>query len=147
MANPRAHAPQPELELRTAEEIEREVEAASDNANEKLVALINACKRVARELTYAHCAAELEKLWGPHGRHVTSATLRACLDGTERNYFRLEWARWFADRSDDVKAHLHAWLVDMPAKTWQRLYEDLCLTIYEEFPNQAKKLIRKAETR
>jgi hypothetical protein len=150
MAVARAIAPemQPALELRSREEIERETEEASDAAGEQLTALINACKRVARELSYGHCADELEKLWGRHGRHVTAPTLRACCEGIERNYFRVEWAHWFAQQSDDVAAILREWGgARAPKKTPAEELEDLKRALLEEFPKQAAKLIRKAETR
>lgn len=151
MAVAKARTPQPQLELRTREEIERDeadAETLSDELGAQLVALINGCKRVARELGYVSCAEALEKIWGRHGRHVTEPLLRACFGNVEtgRNYFRVEWAQWFAQHSDEVVAILRTW-GGVPTKTAEQELVDLKLTIAEEFPNQAKKMIRKAATR
>jgi hypothetical protein len=148
MAVAKLRAPQPELDLRSPEEIEREIEAESDRLGKQLTELITACKTVARSLGWGYCASELEKLWGPHGRHVAAPSFRACLENVERNYFRIEWAQWFAQHSDDVAAILREWGgAAAPTKTPEQELEDLKRTLLEEFPKQASKLIRKAETR
>lgn len=149
MAVAKAKAPQPELELRTQDEIEQDdanAEALSDDLGEQLTKLINACKKVARELGITYCVDSLERIWGRHGRHVTEPLLRACLGNVERNYFRVEWAQWFAQHSDEVAAILREW-GGVPTKSVEQELIDLKLTIAEEFPRQAKGVIRKAATR
>lgn len=133
---------------RQAEEAERDAERDADDQHLLFTQLIAACKRVARELTYGFCADELQRIWGQHGRHVTSAGLRACCEGVERNYFRIEWAMWFARQSEEV-AQIVREMGGAPApkKTPQQELDDLKNTLREEYPRQAQKLIRKAETR
>ncbi len=97
---------------------------------------------------YDACAFALTRRWGTdeHGRPVSPAQLRASLSSsTERNYFRLEWADWFACRSGDI-ADLLARRVK-PAKTDRELYDDLVSEVREELPRRAESIVRKARTR
>lgn len=94
---------------------------------------------------YDACAAALSRRWAPEGRHVTGALLRACVEGVERNNFRLEWAYWFADQDQDIAALLARKV--KPTKTEAELRADLEAEIREEYPKQAEKLIRRARAR
>jgi hypothetical protein len=110
--------------------------------------VLAACRAVARELTYDVCARELDRIWGDRGRPVSGAVLRAALNGTERNYFRLEWLIWFARQSEDV-AQLAREIggAGLPAKTPEQELEDLHEVLRNEYPRQADRLIRKARSR
>lgn len=94
---------------------------------------------------YDAVAAELDRRWGKKGRPVSASVLRAALNDTERNNFRLEWADWFAARDPDI-ADLLARRVK-PEKTDRRMLDDYRATVREEFPRQADRLERKARAR
>lgn len=109
---------------------------------------IVAMRELARELTYQVCAAKLDAIWGSKGRPVSASVLRAALEGTERNYFRFEWCIWFARHSEDVALYMREiGGAALPVKTPEQELNDLKATIREEYPKQAVKLIRKAESR
>lgn len=105
-----------------------------------------AMRAVARELTYEVCAAALDRRWGTKGRPVSASLLRAALNDTERNNFRLEWADWFARRSKDV-ADLLACRTK-PTKTPEEVLADLEAELREELSHKrADQLIRRARAR
>jgi hypothetical protein len=109
--------------------------------------LIAACRAVARELTHEVCARELDKIWGDRGRPVSAAVLRAALNDARGNYFRAEWVIWFARQSEDV-AQIAREIggAGLPKKTPEQELEDLKNVLRSEYPKQAQRLIRKAET-
>lgn len=96
---------------------------------------------------YDAVASELDKRWGTdrHGRGVSASQLRAALNDAERNYFRLEWADWFAARSPEI-ADLLARRVK-PTKTPEQMLRDLEAELREELPKRADAVIRRARTR
>lgn len=108
--------------------------------------ILTACRAVAKTLTYEHCAAELDAIWGERGRPVSASTLRAAMSGTERNYFRIEWAFWFARQSDAV-GELLLEIVGRgrPKKKAEDELRDLKALVRESYPKHAAALIRKAE--
>lgn len=109
--------------------------------------LITACRAVSRLITVEVCARELDRIWGDRGRPVSAAVLRAALNGAERNYFRLEWAIWFARQSEEVAELLREIGGNgKPKKTPEEELEDLKSILRTEYPKQAEKLIRKAAT-
>lgn len=125
-------------------------ELARDADDQALVfeGLLAACRACARLLTVEVCARELDRIWGDRGRPVSAAVLRAALNGTERNYFRLEWAIWFARQSEDV-AELLLEIVGQgkPKKTPEEELADLKKLVRDELSHKrAEALIRKAET-
>ena len=108
--------------------------------------LMVACRAVARELTFERCAAALDAIWGDRGRPVSAAVLRAALSGTERNYFRVEWAIWFARHSEDVAdVLLEIAGRGKPKKTPEEELRDLKEIVRRELGATGNKLIRKAE--
>lgn len=96
---------------------------------------------------YDAVANELEARWAVFGRPVSASVLRAALspEGNERNYFRLEWADWFAARSPEI-ADLLARRVK-PTKTPQQQIADLEAELREELPKRADAVIRRARAR
>jgi hypothetical protein len=93
----------------------------------------------------AACAAALDKRWGEDGRPVSESTLGAALRDSERNYFRLEWADWFAARSPEI-AELLARRIK-PVKTPEQELEDLKAELRSELPKRADAVIRNARAR
>jgi hypothetical protein len=135
-----------------AEQLGLAITAAPDSPDEGdeqallLEHLVAACRAVARELTYEACAKSLDAIWGERGRPVSASVLRAGLSGTERNYFRVEWAFWFARRSETVaEILLEVAGRARPKKKPEDELRDLKALIREELPKRATALIRKAE--
>ena len=108
-----------------------------------------ACRSVVREgRTWDSIAKELDAIWDPVGRGVSAGVLRATLaPNSERNYFRFEWAIWFARQSEEC-ADLLAEIIGRgkPKKTPEQELQDLKDLLREELPKRAASLIRKAET-
>jgi hypothetical protein len=126
-----------------------DIERDGDDQALLFEALVGACRAVARELGYDACAAALDAIWGERGRPVSAAVMRAALNGTERNYFRVEWAIWFARRSEHVADILLeiAGRGSRPRKTAEQELEDLKALLRDELSHKrAEQLIRKAGT-
>ena len=95
---------------------------------------------------YDAVAAALDARWGAKGRPVSASTLRAALADSERNYFRLEWADWFAARDRDI-ADLLARRVK-PAKTDAERLTDLEAEMREELSHKrVEQVLRRARAR
>jgi hypothetical protein len=93
-------------------------------------------------------ASALDKIWGDRGRPVSASVLRAATNGTERNYFRFEWALWFARRSEECgELLLEAMGRGKAAKTPDVELRDLQQVLLEEYPRQAAKLIQRGRAR
>lgn len=108
--------------------------------------LWSAMRAVARELGYEACASALDRRWGEKGRPVSASLLRAALNDAERNYFRLEWADWFARQSKDV-ADLLASRVK-PKKAPDELLADLEAELRETLSHKAaEQVLRRARAR
>lgn len=108
--------------------------------------LWGALRAIARELTYEVCAAELDKRWGPKGRPVSASLLRAALNDTERNNFRLEWVFWFAKKSELIaELVLEIGGRGRARKKPENELRDLKELMRRELGSVANKLIRKAE--
>lgn len=146
-----ARAPQLSIVgLKTPEEIaaeETEMQMRRERRGVLRARLMAALREFARERQMNTCATELDKddaLFGG-GKGVAASTLRACLEGVERNYFRLDWILWFAEESEDV-ADLLCQIAGRgkAEKTPEEELEDLKAQLRAEFPRQADKLIRKA---
>jgi hypothetical protein len=134
-----------QLELVT--ETEQEREAYDDHVRSWRDDVVMACRAVARELGYDTCAAGLDRQWGPLGRPVSASALRSALHDAERNNFRFEWVRWFADRSEDVRELLaEAAGTGKPKKTAEEELRDLKAAMRAELGKVGERLIRKAET-
>lgn len=110
--------------------------------------LVAACRTVARELTVEYCAKSLDAIWGDRGRPVSASVLRSALNpgGANYNYFRVEWAIWFARKSD----HVAELLLEIggsarPKKKPEDELRDLKALVKEALPKHAAALIRKAE--
>lgn len=105
-----------------------------------------ACRQVCRELGYERCANELDAIWSKVGRGVSASTLKATLaPNGERNYFRFEWAIWFAQQSEEV-ADLLLEIAGRgkPEKTPEEELRDLKELMRRELGATGNKLIRKA---
>jgi hypothetical protein len=127
--------------------VERERQRELDDERLLFERLMKACREVCRELGYDRCAAELDAIWSPLGRHVSAGVLRQTLaPNTERNYFRLEWIIWFARQSEEV-ADLVLEVIGRgrPKKKPEDELRDLKELIRAELPKRAAALIRKAE--
>lgn len=101
--------------------------------------------RLARERQFAVCAEELDaddKAFGG-GKGVGASTLRACVEGTERNYFRLDWLFWFLEESDELASVLME-AIGLPQKDPKEELQDLRDIVRAELPKQAERMIRKA---
>jgi hypothetical protein len=113
------------------------------------VKLMAAIRGVARELQISNCADELEfddqAFNEGRGKGVSPATLRSCLEGTERNYFRLDWILWFAEQSEEI-ADLLCEVAGRgkPQKSPEEELADLKEIVRSEYPKQADRLLRKA---
>lgn len=108
--------------------------------------LFIAMRAVAREHGYEACASALDRRWGDKGRPVSASLLRAALNDAERNYFRLEWADWFARRSKDVADLLASRM--KPTKTPEEMLADLEAEVREELSHKrAEQVLRRARTR
>lgn len=136
------------LEDQAAVEAERQRDA--DEQRVWFVKLLAACKAVTRERTIERCANELEAIWIEHdGRTVSPAVLGAALKTSEgagsRNYFRIEWAYYFARFSEEVAdLLLEAAGRGLPQKAPAEELEDLKEIVRAEYPKQADRLLRKA---
>lgn len=133
--------------LEDPEELAKDREREADDQALLFEHVLAACRAVARDLTYDACARELDRIWGERGRPVSAAVLRAALNDARGNYFRLEWLIWFARQSEDV-AQLAREIggAGLPKKTPEQELEDLKNVLRSEYPKQAQRLIRKAET-
>lgn len=108
--------------------------------------LWSAMRAVTRDLGYETCASALDRRWGEKGRPVSASLLRAALNDAERNYFRLEWADWFARQSKDVADLLAARV--KPKKTADEMYEDLITELRETLSHKAaEQVLRRARAR
>jgi hypothetical protein len=130
--------------------IAREKEEEIEDQRDLFMRFSAACRAVIRDLTADVVANELEAIWGELGRHVSSGVLKQTLAQGEvfnRNYFRFEWAIWFARQSEDC-AELLAEIIGRgkPKKTAEQELADLKSVLHSEYPRQATRLIRKAET-
>lgn len=134
--------------LEDPEEAKREAEREADEQVLLFEHMLAACRAVARELTYDACATALDRIWGDRGRPVSSAVLRAALNDSRGNYFRLEWAIWFARQSEEVASVL-AEIIGLGAssKPPDEELEDLKEVLLEEYPRQAQRLIRRARAK
>lgn len=94
---------------------------------------------------YEAVATELDRIWGPLGRPVSASQLRAALQDSERNNFRLEWIDWFTLVDPDIAA-INAHRVRGP-KTDKEELEDLRAEIRETYPKHGEQVIRKARAR
>jgi hypothetical protein len=61
-----------------------------------------ACRAIAEARTFAKVAGELDGIFCPEGRPVSTGMLHNTLDDHERNYLRAEWIPVFAQYSDEV---------------------------------------------
>lgn len=126
----------------------REIERDADEQGLLFERLLAACKAVARERTYDVVAAALDAIWGSdkRGRPVSSSVLRAALNDARGNYFRLEWALWFARESEEV-ADLLLEIAGRgrPTKKPEDELADLQQVVRREYPNQAEKMIAKSK--
>lgn len=112
--------------------------------------LMAALRQHAREYQINAAASELDQddaTFGG-GKGVSASTLRSCLEGTERNYFRLDWLFWFAEESEEI-ADIVMEIAGRgkPVKKPEDELRDLKEALRQEFPKQADKLIRKGQTR
>jgi hypothetical protein len=129
-------------------EAKRDREREIERQQELLSRFFKACREVCREQTYERAANELDDIWAPLGRGVSPSVLKATLSpGNERNYFRWEWAIWFATQSEDV-ADLLCEVAGRgkPKKSPEEELRDLQNIVRSEYPKQAERLIRKAGT-
>jgi len=94
---------------------------------------------------YNACAAELDRIWGPEGRPVSASQLRAALEDSERNNFRLEWIDWFAAMDSDIAA-IMAHRARGPKSDKEEL-EDLRAEVRETYPKHSEQVIRRARAR
>lgn len=120
--------------------------AADDLDPVLLERLLVACRRVANTMTVDECATALEGIWGERNRPVAASQLRAALNSTERNYFRVEWAFWFSRHSEEVRDLLLEVIGHgKPKKPPDVGLRDLKTVVREAFPKHADALFRKAE--
>lgn len=111
-------------------------------------AFVAACRVCVRDAGgYDPVTAQLEAIWGELGRHVSAGVLKSTLSEGEqnRNYFRFEWAIWFARQSEDCAALLGK-IIDKPAKTPEEELRDLKALMRRKLGTVAEELIRKAES-
>lgn len=139
-----------QLSMAVDDPAEAEKERSREADDQRLLAerFYAACRAVVRESSWDAVAKELDAIWDPAGRGVSAGVLRATLaPNSERNYFRFEWAIWFARQSDDV-ADLLAEIIGRgkPKKTPEQELADLKQAIRAELPKRAEHLIRKAAT-
>lgn len=142
-------AVQTEMDVADPAELAREREREVEDQQELLQRFFKACREVVREWGgYDKVAAELDEIWAPIGRSVAGSTLKVTLAaGNERNYFRFEWAIWFA-RNDEDCADLLAEIIGKgkPKKAPQDELRDLHAELRTRYPKDADKIIRKAAT-
>lgn len=141
-------AVQTEMEVSDPQETQREREREIEAQQDILQRFFKACREVCRELGYERCANELDAIWAPLGRGVNPSTLKMTLaPGNERNYFRFEWAIWFARQNDDVAEALAEIIgAARPKKKPEDELRDLQEIVRGEYPKQAERIIRKAAT-
>ncbi len=143
-------APQLEMPVDDPAELEKERQREVDEQHLVLGRFFAACREVVRETSWDHVANQLEAIWGPLGRHVSSGVLKLTLSASngERNYFRWEWSIWFA-RNSEACADLLAEIIGRgrPKKDPADELRDLKDVIRNEYPKQAERLIRKGETK
>lgn len=95
---------------------------------------------------YDGCAYRLNLRWGEEGRHVTAGSLRAALETSERNNFRLEWSYWFAEQSNEIAVLLARQV--KPQKTADQKLADTDDEIRETLSHkQAEALFRRRDAR
>jgi hypothetical protein len=143
-----AAGPQLAMVVDDPAEIQREKEREVEAQQEIFAAFFKAVREVCREHGYEFCANALDAVWAPLGRGVSASTLKMTLaPGNERNYFRFEWAIWFARQSDDV-AEVLAEIIGAarPQKKPEDELRDLQDIVRSEYPRQAEKIIRRAAT-
>lgn len=140
----------PQLEMAVADPAAHE-KARQAEADEQALLyerVVHACRALARELTMESCATQIDAIWGDRGHPVSAAVLRAALGDSRGNYFRFEWAVWFARQDGgDAVAELLLEIAGRglsPKKPEDEL-RDLHEAIRNEFPKQAEKLIRKGK--
>lgn len=136
--------------LKTQEEADAEAALeAADRERRGIMRhrLMAAIRDFARLRQQNVCATELDKddsVFGG-GKGVSASAFRACLEGTERNYFRLDWLFWFVDESDEVADLIvEIGKRGLSQKTPEEELQDLRDLVRQEMPKQADKLIRKA---
>lgn len=128
-------------------ENQAEIDQEADDQALLFEHVVAACKAVTRELTLEVCATALDRIWGDRGRPVSAAVLRAALNDSRGNYFRVEWLIWFARQSEEVAQLAHEIAgAGLPQKKPEDELRDLKAVLREEYPRQAQRLIRKAET-
>lgn len=134
--------------LKTQAEADAETEdraARRDRRGVLRARAMAAIAKLARERQFAVCAEELDaddKSWGG-GKGVGASTLRSCVEGTERNYFRLDWLFWFLEESDELASVLME-AIGLPQKDPKEELQDLRDLVRAELPKQADRIIRKA---
>ncbi len=124
------------------------LEQKIEDRREQLQRFFKLCREVCRLLSYEHVATELEREWGDLGRHVSAGVLKNTLaPETKGNYFRWEWAMWFAEQSEDI-ADLFCEIAGrgMPTKDPKDELHDLKDIIRAHYPREADKHFRKAAT-
>ncbi len=134
-----AIAAPPQTEAEAAAE-RAEIEADGDEQALLYEHLVVACRAVARELGYDACANAIEAIWADRGHPVSSSVLRAALNpnNLNHNYFRFEWAIWFARKSDAVaELLLEIGGRACPKKSPEDELRDLKAAIREELPKRA----------
>lgn len=95
---------------------------------------------------YDGCAYRLNLRWGEEGRHVTAGSLRAALETSERNNFRLEWAYWFAEQSADIADLLGRHV--KPTKTAEEMNADIIAVMRELLGHKlVEQILRGAKAR
>lgn len=93
MSDQRSNPNQPELPWRDAYYFGARASDLRDRVN-------NAIRRLGSTKVAAH---QLDQIFGPSGRGVGESTLRAAMNESERNYFRLEWIV-LVDRDEEVRS-------------------------------------------
>lgn len=132
-------------------EAAREAERERDEHHELVEQFFAACRAYVRdESSYEVVATELEAIWGELGRHVSTGVLKNTLSKNEDvkrgQYFRFEWAIYFA-RKSEACAEVLAQIIGRgkPKKSEGDELRDLKTVIRREYPRQAEALIRKGE--
>lgn len=80
------------------------------------------------------------------GKGVSESLLAACLRGSNRNYFRLDWLLWFAEESEEVREVLLEIVGrGKGMKDPKDELRDLKEVLRNEYPKQAERLIKKGQ--
>ncbi len=119
-----------------------------EERREQLGRFFKLCREVCRLRSYEYVAAELEKEWGELGRHVSAGVLKNTIaPDSKGNYFRWEWAMWFAEESEEI-ADLLCEIAGRgkPKKDPKEELRDLQNIVRVHYPKDAEKHIRKAAT-